>query len=310
METQTPDLTAAQSSNAVQYAAPAETPAASAIVTPQAAVPAACPSCAAAQASAQVASPSCVYVIGHIEPRFPLLSIEKEARQATARAGASPDTDRQVMAKLLSETANKYLVRRLCWVLSVQGVETYILLPRDGDYQPLIDAYRGEPNPGDLELVIGVRGTIANPEICNGLLVPIVIFDQIYAFDRESLLNSIPKPEGADPAKFSAAAAAMFDRITSQIDNAGATDADRALNYLAVRYPRIYSLAAEQFAANAAFTAIDVLPSPLTGTRKIVDVVFSFTDRTTDVLSKFFTRVDVTECFPFLVTKMSPYYDR
>ena len=26
--------------------------------------------------------------------------------------------------------------------------------------------------------------------------------------------------------------------------------------------------------------------------------------------SKFFTRVDVTECFPFLVTKMSPYYDR
>jgi PatG C-terminal len=38
--------------------------------------------------------------------------------------------------------------------------------------------------------------------------------------------------------------------------------------------------------------------------------VFSFTDRATDVVSKFFTRVDVTECFPFLVTKMSPYYDR
>jgi hypothetical protein len=30
--------------------------------------------CAAAQAS----PPSCVYVIGHIEPRFPLLSVEKE----------------------------------------------------------------------------------------------------------------------------------------------------------------------------------------------------------------------------------------
>jgi len=28
------------------------------------------------------------------------------------------------------------------------------------------------------------------------------------------------------------------------------------------------------------------------------------------VLNKYFTRVDVTECFPFLVTKMSPYYDR
>jgi hypothetical protein len=48
----------------------------------------------------------------------------------------------------------------------------------------------------------------------------------------------------------------------------------------------------------------------LSGTRKIVDVIFSFTDRGTDVVSKYFTRVDVTECFPFLVTKMSPYYDR
>jgi len=28
------------------------------------------------------------------------------------------------------------------------------------------------------------------------------------------------------------------------------------------------------------------------------------------VVEKFFTRVDVTEEFPFLVTKMSGYYDR
>ena len=70
------------------------------------------------------------------------------------------------------------------------------------------------------------------------------------------------------------------------------------------------TLAADQLNSNASLTSVDVLPSPLSGTRKIVDVVFSFTDRATDVVSKFFTRVDVTECFPFLVTKMSPYYDR
>ena len=40
-----------------------------------------------------------------------------------------------------------------------------------------------------------------------------------------------------------------------------------------------------------------------------MDVIFSFTNRQTDVIEKFFTRVDVTEKFPFLVTKMSPYYD-
>jgi hypothetical protein len=53
-----------------------------------------------------------------------------------------------------------------------------------------------------------------------------------------------------------------------------------------------------------------VRPSALSGTRRIVDVVFSFTNRATDVVEKSFTRVDVTEQFPFLVTKLSPYYDR
>jgi hypothetical protein len=40
--------------------------------------------------------------------------------------------------------------------------------------------------------------------------------------------------------------------------------------------------------------------------RKIVDVVFSYTNRQTDVTAKYFVRVDATEEFPFLVTKMSP----
>jgi hypothetical protein len=61
---------------------------------------------------------------------------------------------------------------------------------------------------------------------------------------------------------------------------------------------------------NAALAAVDVAPSPLSGTRKVVEVIFSYTNRNTDVTEKFFTRVDVTEEFPFLLTKLSPYYDR
>jgi hypothetical protein len=274
--------------------------------------PEACVACGASPATnpGGAPPPPCVYVIGHIEPRFPLLSIEKEARQAIARGGPTKDTDREVMAKLLRDKGNKYIVRQLCWVLSVQGIETYILLPRDGDYQPLIDAYRAEPSPGDLELLIGVRGPIAPPAMCNGLQVPIVIFDQIYTFDRESLLKSISPPKDVDARHFKVAAGEMLERILQQSDNAGATDCDRALNYLAVRYERIYALAAQHFANNASFVGIECRPSVLSGTRKIVDVVFAFVDRTTDVISKHFTRVDVTECFPFLVTPLSSYHDR
>jgi hypothetical protein len=55
---------------------------------------------------------------------------------------------------------------------------------------------------------------------------------------------------------------------------------------------------------------VEVRPARLSGTRKIVDAIFSFTNRNTDVTEKGFVRVDVTEEFPFLVTKMSPYFDR
>src|SRR5262245_47932815 len=97
-----------------------------------------CSSCSAALTAAPSSAPTCVYVVGHIEPRYPSLGVEKESRQATARAGAAHETDREVMAKVLRDKSNKYLVRQFCWVLLIQGIEQYILVPRDGDYQPLV----------------------------------------------------------------------------------------------------------------------------------------------------------------------------
>ncbi len=82
------------------------------------------------------------------------------------------------------------------------------------------------------------------------------------------------------------------------------------MNYLAVRYPAIYARTTEAHSAGASLAAIQVKPSRLSGVRKIVDVIFSYTNRRTDVTDKYFVRVDVTEEFPFLVTKLSPFYDR
>ena len=148
--------------------------------------------------------------------------------------------------------------------------------------------------------------------MCNGLTVPIVLFDQVYSFDRNSLLKAIPAPKGKKDAaeQFATAAAELFDRIMLMADNAGATDEHRALNYLALRYPAIYHTAMEMFDKNASLTAVEVRPSSLSGTRRVVDVVFTYTNRQTDVADKHFCRVDVSEEFPFLMTKLSPYYDR
>jgi len=254
---------------------------------------------------------SYVYVIGRIQPRFPRISVDKEFLQAAGRAQTTGLTDAQALHAVLSKQENRYLVRQLCWILTVENLETYILVPRDpADYYLLVDALRATPSPTDLDVVIGVRGPIASTEMCNGLLVPIIAFDQIYSFDRQTLIKSIPRKGKAQHKVFSAAAEELLDRILQLTDNAGVSDAHRALNYLAVRYPGVYAAVVDAHERNRSLSSVDVRLSPLSGVRRIVDAIFSFTDRTTDVVEKVSVRVDVTDEFPFLVTKLSPYYDR
>jgi PatG Domain len=255
--------------------------------------------------------PSYVYALGKVEWRFPKQSVEKEFAQAIGRTNTAGQSDREAFHTVLTQRQNRYLVRQLCWVLTVEGLEHYILAPRDPmDIDLLVEAVRPAPDPGDIDIVIGMRGPIAPPEFCNGLMLPIVVFDQIYSFDRNSMISAIPRPEGIPAEQFEPACKEVFDRIMQMADNAGATDEHRALNYLAVRYPAIYAKAAEAYGQSCSLTGVAVRPSSLNSTRKIFDVIFSYTNRNTDFTEKSFVRVDVTEEFPFLVTKMSPYYDR
>lgn len=261
-----------------------------------------------------------VYALGKLEARFPSLAVEKEYKQVVA---LYPDEtqgkdDDHVRYIVLSKPENRYLARLHCWVLSVEGQDIYIVQPRDArDFDRLVEAIAPPEKPRrfsdevkDIDVLIGVRGPIAPPEMCNGLSVPIVVFDHMYHFNIDALLDAIPRPETIPADQFEEAAATLFLRIIQMADNAGAMDEHRALNYLAVRYDRIYANAGEALARNTSLVGIEVRPSRLSGTRKIVDVIFSFTNRQTDVTEKHFVRVDVSEEFPFLVGKMSPYYDR
>jgi hypothetical protein len=255
--------------------------------------------------------PSYVYALGHIGTRLPSIGIEKEFAQATGRGETAGLTDQQAFHAMLSQRQNRYLARKVCWVLTIEGVETYLLQPNDpADYDLLLEAVRRETSPLDVDVVIGVRGPIAPPEMCNGLMLPIVGFDQIYSFDRDTLIKAIPRPEKLAEKEFAATARELFERIMLLADNGGATDEDRARNYLAIRYPAIYAMTAEAHGRNASLTSVEVRPSALGSVRNIVDVIFAFTNRNTDVTDKVCVRVDVTEEFPFLVTKLSPYFDR
>jgi hypothetical protein len=252
-----------------------------------------------------------VYSIGKIQPRFPSISIEREFMQATGRNNTTGLTDSQAMHAVLSDPQNRYIAYKLCWVLTIEGMDTFLLQPlHSANIDMVIDSLRPSPKLSDVNVVIGVKGPIVSPQFCNGLQIPVVGFDQIYSFDIDSLIKSIPKPEKVSTKEFAPAAEELFMRIMQLADNAGALDEHRALNYVSVRYNAVYTTTADCFARNFSLTGVEVIPSRLNGTRRILDVILSFTSRTTDVTEKYFCRVDVTEEFPFLVTKMQAYFDR
>jgi hypothetical protein len=271
-----------------------------------------CPTCGSATISSYTTA-GFVYALGTIEARAANVGVEREFHQAAARFKRSELeglTGRAVFHKVLSDPRNRYLVRQMCWVLTIHGMETYLLVPRHAtDFDLLVEALRDQPQPGDLNVVIGVRGSIAPPEACNGLMVPIVWFDQLYWFDRKSLIESIPPPKGKTAEKnFRAAAEELFDRVML-LTAGGETKRDRTLTYLVVRSKGIYASVSEAFGQNESLTAVDVRESTLSTGREIVDVIFSYTDRQSNVTRKVFTRVETTDEWPFVVTEVSPYYE-
>jgi hypothetical protein len=250
-----------------------------------------------------------VYALGTVEARFPSPAVEKEFMQVLSRVHSSGLSDRQHFHYVLTQPESRHLLSELCWVLTIGGYEAYILRPANpAEFLSLVEALRSTVLPTDVHVIVGTRGSIASSGVCNGLLVPIVEFDQLFSFDRMSLIKASRRPKGIKPAEFRDMVESIIDRIFEMTHNAGVTDEERALNYVAVRYPAIYACAADEYLRGFALESVEVRPlQRFTGDRKIVDVILLFVDSNTRKTERFGSRVDVTEKLPFLVTKLSPY---
>jgi hypothetical protein len=204
------------------------------------------------------------------------------------------------------------LANDVCWVFSVEGVDHYVLIPRDpASMDSLIDAAKQcASTTKDVAVVIGTMGPVCGPDMCNGLQLRIVGFDVIWHFDQAGFIKAIPRPDNVSDADFGKLASDLLDRIAKMSDNAGATDEHRAINYLALTYPGIYGVVGDQHRIGYDLSGLSFAQSRLGGaTRKILDVLLTFTNRVTTATNMFHVRVDVTDKYPFLVTPLSPYYD-
>jgi hypothetical protein len=258
---------------------------------------------------------SYVYAIGKTTYKCPNESIEVELAQAIGLSTEEQTrgrTGEEVVHAALTDPANRYIARQICYVLKIEGLETYILVAAD----PLdIDRLAQSLKPTaagmvDNDVIIGRRGPIAPPDMCAGLQVPIVLVDQIYSFDRDTLIKAIPRRKGENEDQFKKTANELFNHIIQITDNAGATDEHRAMNYAAVKSAGIYERTQLMQNENYSLSAVDVRTSALSGTRNIKEVIFSYENRANRATQKWFVRVDVSGEFPHLVSPMQEYFER
>ena len=199
-----------------------------------------------------------VYAIGMVKCIPRNSSVDNEYLQATKKhfEPANPEATRSA----LSLPENRYLAREMCWILEIQNVETYVLIPSDlDDLKQLIQALGA-----DLDIVIGTRGPLSRAEMCSGRTLPIVYFDLIYSSSKEELLRKIPRPDNISAKTFGPTSEKVYNAIIQMTDNVGATDRDRAVNLSVVRDLEIYGYTAENDAKDFFFKGIEVHPS-LTG---------------------------------------------
>ena len=257
---------------------------------------------------------SYVFAIGKVNFRFPTKSLEMELIQAIGqkpKGGTKGLTKSEVDHKILTDANYRYITRQLCWIFNIENLETFVLVPHDPlDIDRLAESIRPNPDFGDVDVIIGRRGPMAPPEMCNGIMLPIVLVDKIYSFDRDAIIKSIPRKEGIDESQFKKTSSEVFNHIIQIADNAGSTNEHRALNYLAVRYDELYNRTQLMQDEDYSFTGVEVRLSRLTGSRKVVDAIFTYENRNNRAFQKWFVRVDVTEEFPFLVSPLQPYFER
>lgn len=257
-----------------------------------------------------------VFAIGRLYPTFPNKSIEQEYIYAYEeyKAEGPPNA---LFYQVLSQGHNLYIAKQVCWVLQIEGVDAYIVKPKsDVELYYFIASLKPE-NFGELkyDVIIGKRGPIAPADTCNGLQLPTVVCDLSYDFTFNQFVANV---QAAIPGIPIAVVQNMLQQMLQVSDNAGETDAHRAINYLTIRNKDIYTMAWQMqvptsqppYPPGAYFLQnVNVIPANVQGNRSIVDVLFEYLARDTYEKFYWYVKVDVTGEFPFLASKqLAKYY--
>jgi hypothetical protein len=247
------------------------------------------------------------YAIGTVGTRLPTEGVEHELRQAIGGDDPMDLAHADKLRTALTNAENRYLVRELSWVLTIDGIDSYVLQPSDpSDLMSLPEAIRPDARGYGVDAVLGriASPTQVNPTHAQAPL-PMLIFDQLHSFDADTFAKSLQKATGL--AEIDPTFVADMLRTLTSISGPGLTGEHRALNYLVLRYPKLYQLAFEKAQKGFSLRSVRFSRPPATGGRTLVVVLLTFDASEDSRVEKWSVRVDVTDKFPFLRAALAPH---
>ncbi len=252
-----------------------------------------------------------VYVVGQLQWYFPTIDIEKEYLQlAPDKFPAGITTEAQRLQYVLQK--HIFFAREMGWTIMVAGQPGYILRPRNTEVlESFIQQMVPPPNEATAEHYMMILGTGA--PMIGGIPGALVIHTESFSKDSlaERVIQELTK-KGVTSIPTQLEIVNVFTQTLQLSNNTGDLDEHRALNYVCVNYPEVYVLPTIQGGkAQMVFLGVETTPSVNhAGGRTVINVIFKYQNMSTETPIRYFTSVDVTGQFPFIVERFQPYFTR
>ena len=255
-----------------------------------------------------------VYVAGKLRPHFPTKGMEKEYDAAAQALNKAPRDYYSVFSYTEGQNQPyRYLAEQVSWILKVDDQDAYVLLPStDKELDEFINTlnFNESDNLADdtITVAIGVLGSQAPASMSDSLPLRLVRCDHLYHFTTAELLSELSVQNTTT--------IAVSDVLNALIKkpNMGLADFERARNFIAYRYPTIYSNTLrdalpsntqnrdEQFLENLELRYSDSAPG-----RTIVDIILTYQKNISGRQISYYASVDVTDKYPFLHSNLTDY---
>jgi hypothetical protein len=251
-----------------------------------------------------------IYAIGRIRHYFPSKDVEKQYQQLLPSPFPSNlTTEDQRIQYVLQQ--NPFLAREMGWAFAVEDVHIYSLIAASTIELNAFIASIVPSTPGTapFDVIVGMQ----EPNLSGGL--PGVTVNWTFQFTVPELaqtVNAKLTSQKVHSLPSLSQITEIFDNLLQLANNTGDADEHRALNYVSVNYPDVYVPQSTGMSnpSSSYFLGVDTRHSALGGDRAIIDVILNYRDSANGLTSSYFTSVDVTGQFPFLVTRLQPYFER